>query len=518
MTTKKVIGIDYGTLSARAVALDVETGALCGSSTYVYPHGVMEDGYPDNYALAHPQDYKDALVNIIKGCNCKPDEVIGIGLDATTYTLVPCDAQGNAMCEHDKYAHEPMAYIKLWKHHAAQDQADRIQAAHDKTGGFPAIERYGGKVNCEWALPKLLETYELAPELWQDTYRFCDLGEWITRMLTGKFTSSLYSLGFKCMWTPEYGKPTKEGLDCLSEGFADELDKKFWGEPISHFKACGTLTTEMANTLGLNPDIPVAAAMGDGSIPGIYFCINEPGALALTYGTSIAMSFVNDKLHAATGINGVVKDGIVEGCYSYDAGQPCAGDMLDWFVTYSVPEIYSDPDPHTCLTNFCLQKNPWENKLTVLDWWNGNRGILNDLSLRGSIIGYSLDTRPEDIYCAMLQGIACGNKRIIDHLEENGIHFDKIIVCGGIAKKNKFAMQQYANIVGREIYISDATDITARSSAMLGASAAGMDISSVVKNMTNDNYDVIKPDFDHKAEYAKIYSRWCRFHDLLSKE
>lgn len=132
---------------------------------------------------------------------------------------------------------------------------------------------------------------------------------------------------------------------------------------------------------------------------------------------------------------------------------------------------------------------------------------MNDLSLRGNILGFSLDTRPEDIYCAMLQGIACGNKRIIDHLEENEIIFDKIIVCGGIAKKNKFAMQQYANILGREVYISDATDITARSSAMLGASAAGYDIKDIVRNMTDDKYEIVQPDKDHEKEYQNIYKR-----------
>ena len=85
----------------------------------------------------------------------------------------------------------------------------------------------------------------------------------------------------------------------------------------------------MARTLALNQGIPVAASIGDGSVPGIYYCIKEPNALALTYGTSIATSFNNNTLHEIAGINGVVKDGIVKGYYCYDAGQPCAGDILD---------------------------------------------------------------------------------------------------------------------------------------------------------------------------------------------
>lgn len=528
---KKVIGIDFGTLSARCVILDVDNGKMCGTDVYEYPHAVMSDKLPDgttlpyDYALAFPQDYRDALINTIKNsmqqADVSKDDIVGFGLDATTFSLVACDKEGNAMCEHDAYKSEPMAYIKLWKHHAAVPQSDKFQEAHDKTGGIPAVARYGGKFNCEWALPKLLETYEKAPDLFKDTYRFCDLGDWITRMLTGKFTNSLYTLGFKTYWAPDSGKPSKEALDYVADGFAKALDEKFWGEPISHFEACGYLTDQMAEQLGLNPGLPIAAAMGDGSIPGVYFCINNPQSLALTYGTSIAMSFLTDKLHEISGINGVVKDAIVPGFVGWDAGQPCAGDMLGWFVDNQVPSSYEkaaqaqNMNVHDYLTKLAIDKKPYNNELTVLDWWNGNRGILNDLSLRGAILGYSLNTKPEDLYCAMLQGIACGNRKICDHLADNGVIFDKIIICGGIAKKNHFAIEQFANIYNRKMYISQADDITACSSAILAAVVSGVPMKDAAKNMTSDKYIVVEPDLEHQKEYQAIYKRWCKYHDKL---
>lgn len=529
--SKKAVGIDFGTLSARAVVLDVETGKLCGSNTYVYPHAVMSDCLPDktslpyDYALAHPQDYRDALVEAIKGAvdeaKVSPDKIIGIGLDSTTYSMVPCDKNANVMCEHDKYASEPMAYIKLWKHHAAVPQSDKLQEAHEKTGGFPVVARYGGKFNCEWALPKLLETYEKAPEFFEKTYKFCDLGEWLTWIMTGKFSSALYTMGFKTYWAKDLGKPSKEGLNYVAPGFAEKLDEKFWGDPVSHFESCGGLTSQMAEAMGLNEGTPVSAAMGDGSIPGIYFCINNPNAMAYTYGTSIAMSFLNEKVVEMDGINGVAQDGIVPGFAGYDAGQPCGGDMLDWFVHNQVPAKYVIDayslglNIHEYLTKLVNKTKPYENELTVLDWWNGNRCILNDLSLRGSIIGYSLNTKPEDLYCAMLQGIACGSRIIVENLAKNGIKFDKIILCGGIPKKNIFAVGQFANIFGHEIYVSDATDITARSSAMLGAIVGGVPIKEAASNMADTNFLVIYPDMDHRQEYENLYQRWCKYHDLL---
>ena len=107
----------------------------------------------------------------------------------------------------------------------------------------------------------------------------------------------------------------------------------------------------MAETLGLNEGIHIAGAMGDGTIPGVYFCLDNPKTLALTYGTSIAMSFLSEDLHEISGLNGVVKDGVIEGYYGYDAGQPCAGDMLNWFVN-------SVNDDHVNLTELAQQSNP----------------------------------------------------------------------------------------------------------------------------------------------------------------
>lgn len=528
MAVKKVIGLDFGTLSARGLLLGLEDGRVYAQSSYTYPHGVMDRQLPsgaalsEGSALAHPDDYIAAMTHCIRQLmnHADPDEIAGIGVDATTYSMVPCLENGQAMCQLPEYAEEPMAYIKLWKHHGAQSQASRIQQAHVQTGGIPAIGRCGGLVNCEWALPKMLETCELAPDMAEQTFRFCDLGEWLVWQLTGSPVNSLYSQGFKCMWAQDLGGPSDEALELLRPGFSRAVREKLLGHPASYELPCGKLCPEAAGTLGLNVGTAVASPIGDGSAPGLYFCLSHPKSLVISYGTSIGMAFCLPELKAISGINGVVKDGIIPGLWGYDAGQPCAGDMLDWFVTTQLPERYTlnaHADVHGYLSRLAAGSQPWQNPLTVLDWWNGNRGILNDLSLRGAVLGLSLATKPEDIYCAMFQGIACGSRRIIEHLQEHGIFFDQIIVCGGIAEKNPFALQQYANILGRELLISDRSQLAARSAAMLGAMASGVPKDVVAGCMAHGSLKPVLPEEDHRTEYEAIYRRWKQYHDCLSQ-
>ena len=526
------IGLDFGTLSARAVLASSDNGQVLGESFFEYPHGVitgcLSSGrlLPADYALADPIDYREALFScissLLKETSVSPECIKGIGVAATTYTMVPCLEDGSALAEHEKYRDEPMAYIKLWKHHGASKQADKIAEVHSRTNGFPAIERYGHSVNCEWGLPKLLETFEVSPQIFSQSFRICDLGEWIIWILTGKPVNAMYTAGFKGMWTPENGYPQKRILNNLADGFGDAFYEKFAGKIHDYKAPCGIITKDIADRLGLYEGTIVATPMGDGSSPGIYYCLNNPGTLAITLGTSVAMAFVSDKLCQIDGINGVVKDGIVPGYYGYDAGQPCAGDMLNWFVENQVPVGYYEKAEtfgmgiHEYLSSISAENKPFQNSLTVLDWFNGNRGILNDLSLRGSIFGLSLKTRPEDIYCAMIQGIACGTRIILEHLAENGLLYDNIVICGGITDKNDFIRKEYANILGCKIYVSARKNITATSAAVLAAIASGSTPKNAAERLCKADFITVEPDLVHRAEYETIYQRYKKYYNLLS--
>ena len=142
---KYSIGIDYGTLSGRALLVDCETGREAATAVFDYPHGVMDEFLPDgitrlgpDWALQHPQDYLDVLSTtipaVLKQAGADAADVIGVAIDFTACTILPALKDGTPLCFLPEYRNNPHAYIKLWKHHAAQDQANRINALAAERG------------------------------------------------------------------------------------------------------------------------------------------------------------------------------------------------------------------------------------------------------------------------------------------------------------------------------------------------------------------------------------------------
>ncbi len=529
------IGLDFGTLSVRAVLVR-DDGTVLSSEVCEYPHGVMssalDDGtpLPEGYALADPRDYiscmKQAVRSAISKAGAAPGDIAGIGIDAANSSILPCRGDGNALLfspddpSGSRWDSCPHAYIKLWKHHGAKRQIRQIEALYH-AGGLPLLARYGGSCSYVQGIQKLLETYEEAPEVFDAADRFCEVGDWIAWSLTGHPVASIYYLGFNNMWARDLGYPSRQDLDRLAPGFGNALYDKFFLPPSEFETPCGFLTEEAAEELGLIPGTPVATPMGDGNITGLVFCRAHPHAIVSVLGTSVATSFVMDRLVAMSGINGVVQDGYLTGKACYDAGSPCMGDMLDWFTKRQVPPDYAaaarahQETLHEYLTELAAEKSPWNNPLTVLDWWNGSRSILNDPRLTGCVTGFSLTTQPEDVYGAMIQGCACSYRKALEHFEAQGAKFDEVILCGGIAQKNAFAVGQFASILRRPVLVPEWKESVAVGSAVLIQKAVCNGRSSI-EDALNHHFREVLPDAGHGAQYEALYARWSRLHDLMA--
>ena len=171
---KYCIGVDFGTLSARAVVIEVGTGRELASATLNYKHAVMDEYLPTgerlkpDWALEHPQDYIDCLGYTIpeamKNAGVDAADVIGVGIDFTACTMVAVDKEGTPLCLKPEWEHNPHSWIKLWKHHAAQDEANRINAIAEERGET-FLARYGGKTYSEWMFAKIWQVLNGAPEV-----------------------------------------------------------------------------------------------------------------------------------------------------------------------------------------------------------------------------------------------------------------------------------------------------------------------------------------------------------------
>ena len=532
---KYSMGIDFGTLSGRAVIVDVNTGEEIVTSVAEYKHGVMSEALPcgkklpDDYALQHPQDYIDTLHFIIKDClsgsGINPEDIIGIGVDFTACTLLPVTEDGTPLCFLDEFKENPHAYVKLWKHHAAQKEADEINALAKSTDA-PWLKQYGGTISCEWLFPKVLQILREDESLYNKTFRFIEAADWIVWKLTGKESHSVCTTGYKAMWNEETGYPDKEFLKKLDKRLENIVGDKLSENVTLLSKTAGYITSEIANVTGLKEGTPVSPAFIDAHAALPTLGITKAGELLMIIGTSSCHILLGDKPAYIPGISGYVKSGIIDGLYAFEAGQSCVGDSFDWFVKNCVPHNYfldaekNGVNIHKYLREKAKNLQPGSNGLIALDWWNGNRTPFVNGNLSGAIIGMSLFTKPEEIYKALIESTAYGTKRIIEIYESNGIKINKLYATGGIADKDEMLMQIYADVTGKEIFVSDTAYGCAYGSAILGAVNKGgyktlteaAELLKIIKKVT------FKPNMKNHTKYQKIYKEYKELSEYFGQK
>lgn len=530
---KYVIGIDYGTLSARAILMEAESGRELAESVFEYPHAVMDrelpcgTPLPSEFALQHPSDYVEALKHTVRGVTKGIDvgDVVGLGIDFTACTLIAMDSEGTPLCLKPEFSSEPHAYVKLWKHHAAQSEADEINALASARGES-WLPLYGGKISAEWALPKILETLRKAPFVFDATYRFIDAGDWLSLLLTGKETHARSFAGYKWLYVTDSGYPSNDFMKALDPRLDGIVGSRLSPDVAAvDEKTAGLLCKQGAQLTGLLEGTPVAMPIIDAHAAMPAMNITHDGELILILGTSGCYILNSKEEQCIEGTGGYVKSGIFSGICTYEAGQSSVGDSFDWFVKRCVPEGYHAEARqrgigiHKLLREKAQRLSPGESGLLALDWWGGNRSILIDHSLKGMILGLDLSTRPEEIYRAIIEATAYGTRVILEHYEQHGVQIHRICAAGGIAKKDGLMMQIYADVLKREISIGDSTQAGARGSAMRAAVSAGVweDMTTVAEALARPDVGLYRPNSESSAVYDELYAEYKRLHDYFGR-
>jgi len=534
-----VIGLDFGTESVRALLAEISTGEVLATSMEAYDSGVIDRALPHNsatlpahWALQDPADWLDGLRSTIQSVlddsGVPSSSVVGIGVDFTSSTVLPVLPDGTPLCFEDEYRDNPHAWPKLWKHHAAQGQAERINELAGRREEH-WIRRYGGKLSSEWVLPKALQIYEEAPELYRATDKMVEGGDWITWQLTGRLIRNTCGAGYKACWHKKEGFPSVEFLEALDSSFADFYNTKFDGPIQAPGSPAGRLTPDWAERLGLDVKTRVAVAIIDAHSAAIGGGLDEPGAMFSIMGTSNCHLLLADEEISGEGIAGIVEDGIVPGYFGYETGQAAVGDIFAWFVRHHLPAGYrreaeeQGRSAHELLSEKAARLEPGESGLLALDWWNGNRSVLMDADLNGLLLGMNLGTKPEEIYRALIEATAFGTRIIIDAFRDNNIPIDSIIAGGGLSK-NALLMQIYADVTGMEIEIAGSDQVSAFGAAILAAVAVDSDesgyktIQEAVDAMVPPSTSAYKPKPGNREVYDELYSEYRRLHDYFGLE
>ncbi|MEJ2734318.1 MAG: ribulokinase [Anaerolineae bacterium] len=536
---KYAIGLDFGTESGRAVLVDVTDGREVATAVHAYRDGVIDDvlpgteiELPQDFALQNPGDYIQVLrltiPAVLKEAKVKPEDVIGLGTDFTACTMLPIDEAGTPLCQKAEWRANPYAWVKIWKHHAAQPEANRLNSIAEERGEA-WLQRYGGKISSEWLVPKIWETLNKAPEVYEAADRYIEAADWIVLQLTGEERRNSCTAGYKAIWSKREGYPSDDFYAALDPRLWNVIDEKLSRDIYPLGQRAGTLTPEMAKLAGLHPGIAVSIGNVDAHVSVPAATVVEPARMVIIMGTSNCHMVLGTEERLVPGMCGVVEDGIIPGFHGYEAGQSCVGDHFAWFVKNCVPASYEDEararelDLHDFLGHEAARQKPGEHGLLALDWWNGNRSVLVDVDLTGMMLGATLGTKAEDMYRALIEATAYGTRMIIDTFQESGVAVNEIVACGGLPERNKLLMQIYADVTGREIRISASDQTPALGSAMFGAVAAGKaaggydSIFEAARHMARLKDENYEPVAEHTAIYDQIYAEYARLHDYFGR-
>jgi len=538
---KYVIGVDFGTESGRAVVIDAADGHELASAVYPYSHGVIDETLPapdddvrlaPEWALQDPDDYlrtfQQAVPEAVRSAGVDPADVIGVGIDFTACTMLPVKSDGTPLATLPEFRRQPHAWVKLWKHHAAQPEADKINATARELGE-DWLPRYGGKISSEWFYSKSLQILDEAPDIYAAADRLIEAADWVVWRLTGRETRNSCTAGYKAIWSKQEGFPDADYFGALDPRLATIIDDKMSRHITSIGDKAGELTAEAAAWTGLPEGTAVAVANVDAHVSVPAVTVTEPNRMVMVMGTSTCHMVLGEQQADVEGMCGVVEDGILPGLFGYEAGQSGVGDIFAWFVENLVPAEYFETaereglDVHQVLEREAARLAPGQSGLIALDWVNGNRSILVDVDLSGLILGATMATRAHEVYRALIEATAFGTRRIIESFEASGVPIKDIVACGGLPAKNKLLMQIYADITRREFSIAASDQAPALGSSMWAAVAAGAakggydSIEEATARMAHLRDEHYVPDPVAAAVYDELYAEYVLLHDYFGR-
>ena len=467
---------------------------------------------------------RTAVPAAVEDAGVDPEDVVGIATDFTASTPLPTLADGTPLCETPEFRGRPHAYPKLWKHHAAQAQADRITALAAERNE-PWLARYGGMISSEWEYAKALQVLEEDAEVydamdrWIEARRLDRLGavrrgdaQRLHRRLQGhppgRRATPPRTISPPSTRASRASRPTSSSTQLAPLG-----------------GRAGSLTAEAAEWTGLPEGIAVAVGNVDAHVTVPAAQAIEPGTMVAIMGTSTCHVMNGEEPVEVPGMCGAVLGGITPGLWGFEAGQSGVGDIFGWFVDHLVGAEYHEEAErrgislHAHLSELAAEQEVGEHGLVALDWESGNRSVLVDHDLSGVIVGLTLGTRPPDIYRALVEATAFGARKIVETFEDAGVPVDDFVVAGGLLK-NQFVMQIYADVLRRPLHLIGSDQGPALGSAIHAAVAAGAhpDVHAAAAAMGKLERDAYAPDARAADAYDELYTLYTRLHDHFGRD
>lgn len=501
-----LIGLDYGSESARGVLVDVRSGDVVASRTHPYRHGVIVSALPDGtalpagWALQDASDYEEAAAALLAALG-RDRTVHGIGFGFTASSPLPSSADGTPLSRSKPSV--PHAYVKLWKHGAAQAQADRISAS----GGRHLVD-VGGRLSANSLLAKAAEMAEEAPLLWAEADRFIEAGDWLAWRLTGRETRSAAFAAYKADWRAGFGYPA----DAVP-GLAAKL-----GEVRPVGTAAGALAPAWRGRTGISGEATVAVPVIDSHMVVPAAGAVEGGTLVAALGTSAVYLLLDDVGRPLPpGVEGRALGAVIPGLWCHEAGQAAFGDVLGWFVR-AFPRGGSAADSFAAYDAAAAALAPGGAGVVALDWWNGNRVPHGEARLSGLFAGMTLRTTAVDLYRALLEALCFGARAIVDRFADGGVPVGRVVMASGLSLANPLLMQIMADVLGRDIAVPRQAQLTAVGGAIHAAVACGLarDYGEAARRFGARDAVLYRPQAAARHRYDALYRAYRTLGDASS--
>lgn len=523
------IGIDYGTASGRVILVDTADGKVLSHYEETYEHGTISgelngQTLPHHYFLQHADDYQHVLEHGVKhvldDSGVDKNDIVGIGVDFTSCTIVFLDKDFQPLHNHEDLKDEPHAYVKLWKHHGAQNEATQMFEANEKAAQH-WLDHYGHSVNSEWMIPKILEVKHKAPKILERAHYIMEAGDYITSLLTNKNIRSNCGIGFKGFYNEQDGF-NYDFFAAVDEDLPEIVKEKCEAPVVNIGHSAGSLAEYYQQLWGLSEQVQISPYMIDAHSGVLGAGAINQGEFTAVIGTSTCHLMLDPKQEPIPAITGSVKDAVIPGLYAYEAGQPAVGDLFNYSAQSAPKQLVDQAEAHDMNVFDYLEQLASEipvdkQHVIVLDWHNGNRSILSDSFLTGSVFGLTLETPFEMIHKAYLEATAFGTKLIMQQFEDYDIPVETVYASGGIPKKSKLLVDIYANVLNKKVVVLESENATALGAAMLGANVGGAydSLQETVEHMRQPIYYEKTPDAQKVEQYEQLFDKYKQLHDLL---